>query len=192
MEENMGFNEDLAAVNQMAAGSALQLQAFGRMWRVYVGLQPDNGGPYRQQLINAINAVLDNLGLGLHVGRGFQAYDPVVRAGKPSSYASLCRNLAGKPDGGKQDALYLYQWASGNRNVTELSAEARDLGVIVMFAEVGRGYSGSLLELFNHWGAIAQAGTPQTAAQLWQLVPGSWVPATTYKDDLSAAGLYVH
>jgi hypothetical protein len=187
----MGFNEDLANANQMAAGSALQLQALGRMWRVYVGLRSDNGGANRQQLIDAVNAVLDNLGLGLRVGRGFQAYDPVVRAGKPSSYANLCRTLAGKPDGGKQDALHLYQWARGERDVTGLSTEARDLGVIVMFAEVGRGYSGSLMELFNHWGAIAQAATSQIAAQLWQLVPSSWAPATTYKDDLSAAGLYV-
>lgn len=184
----MGFNEDLAAAKQMQAGSALQLQAFGRIWRVYIGLAPDSGGPHRQQVIDAVNAVLDTL--GLRVGRGWQAYDPVVRSGRPSTYATLCEKFATQADGGRQDAESLYRWALGEIDAAQLSPNARDLGVVVMFAEVGRGFSGSLPELFNHWGSIIKATSPGVAAQLWRMVPKSWIPATTYRDDVSASGLY--
>src|SRR5262245_31238179 len=97
----MGFPEELAQGKAMAAGSALQLQHFGRMWRVYVGFQENSGGAQRQQLIDAVNEVLNGAGLGLRVGRGFQAYDPVVRSGRAKSYTTLGGGFASQADGGR-------------------------------------------------------------------------------------------
>lgn len=179
----MGIKEDLAGAESQVKCSAAQMAAYGRIWRAYVGLASDSGaGGDRQLIIESLNKTLDDV--GLKVNRGFQAYDPTVRSGRPKKYVDLVATMTADKDGGVGQAVAILAWMDGTAGIGTLSAPAKDFAVITHFAEVGRGFAQSLGELRNLLGAIASATSAAVAKTAWESLATTWAPATTYAQDV--------
>ncbi|UGQ12326.1 hypothetical protein LO772_01560 [Yinghuangia sp. ASG 101] len=179
----MGIKEDLAAAESQPNCSAAQMEAYGRIWRVYVGLAADSGGGGdRQLVIDSLNKALE--AVGLKANRGFQAYDPTVRSGTPKKYTTLIATITADNDGGAGQAAAILAWTAGTTGIGSLSAAAKDFAVITHFAEVGRGYMNALNELKGLLRSIADAKPASAARAAWESLASTWTPATTYAQDV--------
>jgi hypothetical protein len=179
----MPFKEDLALVESAPKGSTTQIQGYGKLWFKYVWADISSGTTTgdRDVVSASISGMLGEH--GMRVSRGWQQYDPTVRAGRPKKYVTLCASLAGESDGGVASAKALVKWMEGTTDLSTLTGPAQEIAVITHFAEVGRGYISTLPEMYQMVQAIAGAGSKAAAVSAWNDFPNHYAPALTYAQD---------
>ncbi|MEU7427531.1 hypothetical protein [Streptomyces sp. NPDC040750] len=179
----MPLTTELGEALTLKSGSANQLAYLGRLWHAYVWLEPDTAAATgaRTRIADAINGQLATA--KIKITRGFQAYDPVVRRGRPKRYVALAATLAAGTDGGAGQATAIIEWIKGTRELSALSEPAQEFAVITHFAELGRGYSSQLDALYKRLVGIAGAGSAVEAAASWADLATKWSPVLTYKED---------
>ncbi|NUU22871.1 MAG: hypothetical protein HOV68_15375 [Streptomycetaceae bacterium] len=176
----------LDEAGRLPAGSAQQLNMYGRIWCGYVKMAPGSGVPNgdRKLIVDAVNAELAPFGVELT--RGYNDSEPVVRCQghKSSSYADLFRDVSAQPDGGQGTAQRVLQWLDGTLPLSSFTV-GTDLEVCVatQLCEAGRGYTQLLGEFRDLLEAIAMATTPQDARTKWRQIARVWTPATQAKSD---------
>ncbi|MFI8450083.1 hypothetical protein [Streptomyces erythrochromogenes] len=179
----MPLTTDLAEALKLPSGSANQLAFLGRLWHAYVWLEADTttATSARSRICDAINGQLTNA--KIKITRGFQAYDPVVRRGRPKRYIALAETLSSPTDGGHGQAAAVIEWIKGNRTLSTLDEAAQEFVVITHFAELGRGYSSELDALYKRLAEIAGTGSAVKSRALWGDLATKWSPVLTYKED---------
>ena len=75
--------------------------------------------------------------LGVRLGRGWQAYDPVIRQGRPQSYEGLFQELDKNSQQSAQE--FIKYW---NQGISENASPSHVILLILILCvcEVGRGY----------------------------------------------------
>lgn len=181
----MPLTTELAEALALKSGSANQLAYLGRLWHAYVWMEGDaaTATDARTKIAEGINGQLTTA--RIRITRGFQAYDPVVRRGRPQRYVALAATLSAGADGGVGEARAVIEWIKGTRDLAGLSDAAQEFAVISHFAELGRGYSSQLDSLYKRLVAIAGAGSAAGAAQQWAELATGWSPVMTYREDSS-------
>jgi hypothetical protein len=98
----------------------------------------------REDIISQVNFRFSDLGLTL--SRGWQDYDPVIRAGRRvSSYAQIAAWAGSQNNRGADAAQQLLDWAQGHLvHLEDLPSQLQDFAMITHLAEVGRGYRSTL------------------------------------------------
>ncbi|MFJ6783341.1 hypothetical protein [Streptomyces yangpuensis] len=179
----MPLTTDLAEALKLPSASANQLAFLGRLWHAYVWLEPDTttATDARSRICDAINGQLATA--KIKITRGFQAYDPVVRRGRPKRYIALAETLSSPTDGGQGQATAIIEWIKGTRTLSTLDEAAQELVVITHFAELGRGYSSELDALYKRLAEIAGTGSAAKSRTLWENLATKWSPVLTYKED---------
>ncbi|MER6444050.1 hypothetical protein [Streptomyces venezuelae] len=179
----MPLTTDLAEALKLPSASANQLAFLGRLWHAYVWLEPDTttATDARSKICDAINGQLATA--KIKITRGFQAYDPVVRRGRPKRYIALAETLSSPTDGGQGQATAIIEWIKGARTLSTLDEAAQELAVITHFAELGRGYSSELDALYKRLAEIAGTGSAAKSRTLWENLATKWSPVLTYKED---------
>ncbi|MCB5164282.1 hypothetical protein LG634_05440 [Streptomyces bambusae] len=181
----MPLTTDLAEALKLPSGSANQLAHLGRLWHAYVWLEKDTttATDARTRICEAVNGQLATA--KIKITRGFQAYDPVVRRGRPKRYVALAATMSGGTDGGAGHATAIIEWIKGSRVLSALPEAAQEFVVITHFAELGRGYGSELDALYKRLVEIAQTGSAVKSKALWGDLATKWSPVLTYKEDSS-------
>ncbi|MEV7510156.1 hypothetical protein ACIPRL_11175 [Streptomyces sp. NPDC090085] len=179
----MPLTTDLAEALKLPSASANQLAFLGRLWHAYVWLETDSttASDARSRICEAVNGQLATA--KIKITRGFQAYDPVVRRGRPKRYVALAQTLSSPTDGGQGQAAAVIEWIKGDRTLSTLDEAAQEFVVITHFAELGRGYSSELQALYKRLAEIAGTGSAVKSRALWGNLATKWSPVLTYKED---------
>lgn len=182
----MGIQELIQEAEKKPARGPEQMVAYGRIWLGYVKMTDGSGvaSGDRKLVLDAVNAQLK--AVSLSVTPGFQPYEPIVRAsGRARKYVALAADLAAGADGGVGEAKAILKWMTAEADITTLSQAAKEFVVITHFTEVGRGFTDAPSDIYRLLQEIA-ASTPATAKTKWTTLAATWVPATTYAQDVKA------
>ncbi len=156
---------DGAPVQLLSMG---EVMSAGRLWHAKVWIQGDNEA--RDEIIKNFNPMIQ--GIGFSVSRGFQPYDPVVRPAR--KYTAIAAVLDGNA---KKNAGLFYAFMIGSISLEDLPPTLQELALIVYFAEVGRGYSGTIDTLAGWVVEINQGRST------WSDVKVEFAPSLTYAED---------
>ena len=153
--------------------SAEDLATQGDLWFAEVWMKNDS--PERQaakqRILAAVNTLLDSFGFS--VGTGFQPTDPVVRPAR--KYIVIAKELDKQPSYYAQ--LFL-QFAQAQVRLEDLPKILQEFAIIVYFAEFGRGYKASYIDLIRFVSNISQGNNT------WSAVKVAYDPSLTYAEDL--------
>jgi hypothetical protein len=132
--------------------------------------------------------------LGIKVGRGWQAYDAVVKKyNKAHTYADMVHWAVSQTDGGISAAQRFQDWyTTDNITLGDLEPHLQALAVITHFAEVARGYSYAVEGNLYEWiAAIAKASNAAEAKEGWSSYKNSFHPSLKYGEDKNKDYIYV-
>ncbi len=165
----------------MSKREAGMLTDWGRYWWVHVwsGTDAEKRKAARDELIKHVNGQLNDIGFKL--GRGWQDYDPVIRAKgrRPQSYMAIADWAWRLPDHGRDAANQFYNWATGDTILlTDLPHQLMDLAIITHLAESARGY-----HLSNDNGLYPLMKEMANGTKKWSDIK-EYSPALTYKEDM--------
>ncbi|MCG5075086.1 hypothetical protein [Paraburkholderia tagetis] len=165
----------------MSKREAGMLTDWGRYWwaHVWSGTDAAKRTEARDALIKLVNGQLNDIGFKL--GRGWQDYDPVIRAKgrRPSSYIAIAGWAWRQPDKGRDAARQFYNWATGDTILlTDLPHQLLDLAIITHLAESARGYHKS-----NDNGLYPLMDEIANGTKGWGDIK-EYSPALTYKEDM--------
>ena len=166
----------------MSKREAEMLTDWGRFWWVHVwsGTDAATRNQVRDNLIQHVNGQLN--AIGFRLGRGWQDYDPVIRAKnrKPSSYVQIAEWAGRQPNNGRDLARLFHDWATRDMIVLhDLPLHLMDLAIITHLAESARGYhTSNEVQLYPLMADIA-SGTKG-----WGDIK-DYSPSLTFKEDMA-------
>ncbi|WP_020499654.1 hypothetical protein [Sciscionella marina] len=176
-QEHTQYTPPPGIANAHAGPTSEELSAIGKHWNRQNWLQAANKTQAYDSLEDLplkTTSALNQHGISLRPG--WWGHDPVIQAHghKLTSYDGFVGRVSGKPDGGRQDAQHLHEWANGRRQFRDLPPHLKDMAAITHVAENGRGYTADVVNFNHEMGRIAQMN-PQQAAQRWREM-GEWFP----------------